>query len=409
MAYQRVSTMCDRPGVATVAAFGCRWALALLLGSMPVLAVAADQARASGAAPALESGPGQVEVRADSPSAYTVRQGDTLWDIAGMFLEEPWLWPQVWQINPQIENPDLIYPGDVIELAYENGAPVLRLSRADAAAAERRSSTAPAGLPTVRLSPEVRRDAILSPIPAIPMDRIRAYLSDNSVITAAEFDRAPYLIAEADGHALISAGDEVFGRGDWSGRSLTYDIVRRGRDLRDPDTGAAVGVEALTMGVAQLLSVNGDRGVLRVNQSNLEIKPGDRLIPRQNTALESRYLPAPPAFMVDAAIVSIGTGRAIGGQYDSLIINVGAAHGIKTGHLLEVREPSEIVRDTQGRISPWQALKRAFGRDAGEQLEFPGKVVGTVLVYRVFDGSSLALVMRNSDAIRINDRVLTPR
>jgi len=350
----------------------------------------------------------EVGIRDDSPGRYTVAQGDTLWDIAGKFLEEPWLWPQVWQINPQIENPDLIYPGDVIELAYDaNGDPILRLSRGDSPETTF-ASAGSTGLPTIRLSPEVRRESILSPIQAIPLDRIRGFLSDNSVISEQEFETAPYLLAEANGHALIGKGDEVFARGDWAGNVLAYDIVRRGRELSDPDTGLLIGVEALTVGAAELKSVNDDRGTMLVMQSNLEVKAGDRLIPRQTTTIDSRYMPTPPAFDVDAAIVSIGTGRELGGLYDSLIINVGESAGIEPGHLLAVREPPQIVRDTHGELTVWQRFRSALGRNVGDRLEFPGETVATVLVYRVFENTSMALVLESSDAIRLNDRVLTP-
>jgi len=124
--------------------------------------------------------------------------------------------------------------------------------------------------------------------------------------------------------------------------------------------------------------------------------------------IESRYLPTPPDFEVDAAIVSIGTGRELGGLYDSLIINVGSGQGIKPGQLLAVREPPEIVRDIHGELTVLQRFKRAFGKDAGDRLEFPGKTVATVLVYRVFQDTSLVLVLKSVDAIRVNDRVVTP-
>ena len=74
------------------------------------------------------------------PDRYIVKKGDTLWDIAGMFLNKPWLWPEIWQINPQVANPHLIYPGDELELIYLDGKPRLRMK---------------AGV--LRLSPRVRR------------------------------------------------------------------------------------------------------------------------------------------------------------------------------------------------------------------------------------------------------------
>jgi hypothetical protein len=338
-----------------------------------------------------------VEIRQDSPSSYTVVRGDTLWEIAGKFLEEPWLWPQVWQVNPQIENPDLIYPGDTIELAYENGIPVLRLNRA--AAPE---------LATVRLSPEVRREALLSPIPAIALDQISSYLSKNSVLAAEEFDTAPYLVAEAEGRVLISKGDEAFARGNWAAGVNTYEIVRKGREFADPDTGNPIGVEALIVGAARVTSINGDRAVLTIGESFQEIKTGDRLIPSQNLALESRYLPAPPPFAVDAAIVSIGTGNSIGGQFDSLVINRGSAHGMEPGQLLVVKEPAKSVSDQQAGTTVLGKLQEALGANSGDQLEFPGEKVATVLVYRVFAGTSLALILESTNVVRLNDRVVTP-
>ena len=70
-----------------------------------------------------------IALREGHPEEYVVAQGDTLWDISGRFLEKPWLWPQIWQANPQIANPDLIYPGDRITLVFVGGEPRLMLNR----------------------------------------------------------------------------------------------------------------------------------------------------------------------------------------------------------------------------------------------------------------------------------------
>lgn len=340
---------------------------------------------------------GRVTIREDSPASYTVVRGDTLWDIAGRFLDEPWMWPQVWQVNPQIENPDLIYPGDVIELAYENGSPILRLARGAAA-----------DLPTVRLSPQVRREPILSPIPAIALDQISSFLSSDSILDAVSYDLAPAVLADDESRVLMSKGDQIFARGLWSSGVSRYDIVRAGRNFVDPDTGVAIGLEARAIGTATLESINGDRGILRIDNNKLEIKKGDRLVPSQNIQLEARYLPQPPPFQVNGAIVSMSSGKVLGGLHDTLVLNLGRSAGIEAGQILSVREPDQIIIDDVNSKENQQIIADVIGQERNNKLEFPGNRVGTVLVYRVFDNASLALVIRSTNVIRMNDRVVTP-
>jgi hypothetical protein len=348
----------------------------------------------------------EVSVRADSPDTYTVVRGDTLWDIAGQFLEEPWLWPQVWQINPQIENPDLIYPGDVIELVYgANGNPVLRLSRSVESTP---GAVDASGIRTIKLTPRVRREAILSPVPAIPLDRISAYLSDNTVVDPAAFESAPYLLGEREGRTLADKGSEVYARGQWTDDVITYDIVRPGNQLVDPDTGAVLGLEAISVGRAAISRYNGSEALMNITDMRQEIRVGDRLIPRDGIQLDSRFMPTPPPFEVDAAIVAIGSGKSIGGNYDTLIMNVGRDDGIDVGHLLTVQEPPVLVEDSLGEQSDWVKTKQVLGFDASHKVEFPGENIATVLVYRVLDNASLGIVLKSDDAIRLNDRLVTP-
>lgn len=340
----------------------------------------------------------EVNIRENSPGVYTVKEGDTLWDIAGMFLEEPWLWPEVWQINPQIANPDLIYPGDVIELAYVDGSPVLRLSRGDT----------PEEIRTVRMSPQIRRESLLSPIPAIPLDLISTYLSTDSVVSEDLFEETPYVLGGRDARTILGTGDEALARGTWSEGVAVYDIVRRGRELKDPDTGDFLGIEALQIGTATLIRSDFSEAVMTITSSEQEIRAGDRLIPRTGSTLEDSYLPTPPSFRVDAAIVSIGEGRTIGGVYDTLILNAGSDKRIEVGQVLTVQEPPDVIDDQIGERSFMQKLDDFLSVARKTEVTFPGKNVATVLVYRVFDNTSLALVLESRRDVRQNDRVVTP-
>jgi hypothetical protein len=350
-------------------------------------------------APATLTLAAEVTVRTDSPERYTVVEGDTLWDISARFLEEPWLWPEVWQINPQIANPDLIYPGDVVELAYVDGVPVLRFAGSAANTPELR---------TVRLSPTVRRESLLSPVPAISLEQISGFLSGNSVVGADEYENSPYVLGEADGHTLATVGDEIYARGQWVAGVVEYEIVRNGRVLDDPDTGRSLGIEAIKIGTATLTRSNTDRAILTVTTVLQEVRIGDRLIPAQRSELEAGYLPRPPANAIDAAIVSIGDGNGVGGQYDTLVLNVGRSAGIESGHLLTIREPDVRINDAFARPGVWTRLKQAIGVDDSDVAVYPGDNVGSVLIYRVFDNASLGLVLSSSQPLRINDRVVTP-
>src|SRR5688572_20546473 len=105
-----------------------------------------------------------AELRGDHPDTYVVKRGDTLWDISARFLKRPWLWPEIWQANPQIKNPHLIYPGDVISLAY--------LDRVAA-----------------QVKPGPRQEA---PISGIPLSDIEPFLKNLRVVD--EFEHLPYVV-----------------------------------------------------------------------------------------------------------------------------------------------------------------------------------------------------------------------
>lgn len=344
----------------------------------------------------------QVQIREDAPSRYQVLEGDTLWDISGRFLEDPWLWPEVWALNPQIENPHLIYPGDIIELEYTADGPLLTLRRGGDGAPNAD------GLRTVRLSPQVRRQALGSSIPAIPADEINAMLSRNIVVPVSVLNAAPYLLDNRSGKLFTSDNDVVFAKGNWNADILRYDIVRPGREYTDPDTGAVIGTEGILVGSATIIDRDDDNATLSVNQMLREARTGDRFVPSISTRIESTYFPEPPAIAINASILDIGSGRSLGSVYDTILINKGSRDRLQVGDLLGLQKPDIVVEDEQGEATIGERFKRALGFSREHVETFDGEIYASVLIYRVFDNASFGIILSSNQMVRLEDKVITP-
>lgn len=342
----------------------------------------------------------QVQIRADAPSRYEVVRGDTLWDISGRFLEDPWLWPEVWELNPQINNPHLIYPGDVIELQYTADGPMLTLNRGGVPAAE--------GLRSVKLSPQVRRESLNGAIDAIPLDQISSVLSGNIVVPLHELDSAPYLLGNRSGNLFTSDTDDIFAKGNWNADVNQYDIIRAGREYMDPETGTVIGVEGKLIGTATILEKDGLDATLRVTDIKEEARKGDRFIPSAGNRIDSNYFPRPPAFSVDARILDIAPGRRVGGKYDTIVINKGSSDRLRSGDLLALQKQDVVMEDDIGEVTVGERFKRSLGMSESDEVTFAGDKYASVLIYRVFDNTSLGIILSADGPVRLDDFVVTP-
>src|SRR5271155_3408014 len=117
-------------------------------------------------APTSEAPAGGLALNPNAPDSYVVKRGDTLWGIAKVFLRDPWFWPEIWQVNPQVQNPHLIYPGDTLRLVYIDGQPKIVLQRGDA----------------IRVSPRVRSQPYELAVTTIPYETVAAFMSKPSVL-----------------------------------------------------------------------------------------------------------------------------------------------------------------------------------------------------------------------------------
>ena len=233
----------------------------------------------------------QIALRPDHPDRYVVVKGDTLWDISARFLETPWRWPEVWSFNPQIKNPHLIYPGDVVSLVYdEQGRPMLKVDR---------------GQPTVKLSPKVRATRVDAPISTIPLNAIQQFLGHPQVISEREINSAPYIVASSDGHLIAGKGDEIYVRGLVAGGDTEFTVIRIGDPYRNEGAkpGDILGYEAIHVADAKVEAF-GDPSTLRIVDSTREVIVGDRLLPKRQFGFDQTFIPHPPDNPIDGQILS---------------------------------------------------------------------------------------------------------
>ena len=320
-----------------------------------------------------------LTVFSDSPQTYVVKEGDTLWDIASLFLEEPWRWPDIWQKNPSIQDPDLIYPGDVLNLIYVDGSPRIVMERG--------------GRQVVRLSPQVRETPLLSPIPVIARQALRGFLANNRVVAKAEYENAPYILASATDNLIMGAGHEAYVRGDWVSNVNQYEVFRLGAAYIDDETDELLGQEAINLGEIAIVANEGD-GLKRalIVSSKEELKAGDRLLPRETSPIDPSFFPSTPTSPMQGRIVGLLDNKSKAAQYESIVIDIGARDGLRVGDILSIERAVAPVRDP---IS-------------NKSVELPATEIGLVLTYRTFEKLSYGVILSLTQPSTKGDVVSSP-
>lgn len=346
-------------------------------------------------APAPAPAPRPIALREGVPERYVVKKGDTLWDIAAMFLEDPWRWPEIWYFNPQIDNPHLIYPGDVLTLVYVGGRPQLRLSRGGARGAV---EPAPSGLPVERLSPRVRARPLDQAIPTLPMALIEPFLVEPRIVDPEDLERAAYIVSSRDQHLVAAAGNTVYARRmDRLPEQLRYHVFRPNRPIRDPDSGEVLGYEALMVSEARLLE-RGDPARLEITRSLRETLNGDRVLPAEAGRRDFHFLPhGPKDPELRGRIAALVDNLFQTGKPQVVVLDLGERDGVDPGTVFEIRQDGGTVRDPYA------------DSGEGDSVTLPQETVGLVMVFRVFERLSYGLVMESSHPIRVGDHLRAPQ
>ena len=384
-----------------------------------------------------------IELNPNRPEKYVVQKGDTLWDISERFLRDPWKWKEVWQGNPQIENPHLIYPGDIVALIFRDGEPVLVVN-------------GQIGEPTVkpqdrivRLSPQIRVSEHETAIRKIQFDFLENFAQSAMVITKDEMEHLPYIFANVDfGKSLAGSKDEeLYVRGLNTGqRRARYSIFRDSglaytNPLKDPNE--ILGYEARYIGDV-VIQDYGDPALAKILSAKEDIHIGDRLLPSIAKGYLGEIILNNPTHTVDGNIISIVEGLHVVGQYQTVVVDIGSAHDVKVGDALGIYQDT-IVKDEIARqqnkkkreerrivveyedesgfnkelsimINGLRDLKTEFTnsklvqylgapQDEEVSVALPSKYIGALVILRVFPQVSYGLVLNIEGPIHLLDSV----
>ena len=341
----------------------------------------------SAAASATEAPEGGVSMNPNAPERYVVKHGDTLWGIAKLFLRDPWYWPEIWQVNPQVQNPHLIYPGDTLRLVYIHGRPTIMLQRGDAA----------------RVLPRVRSEPLEGAITTIPYQTVAAFMSKPSVLTKEQIAVAPYVLATRDMHVIMADGNTLYARGFKSPVELGthYNVVRVGDALRDPDDNRIVGYDGIFTGAGHVTR-GGDPVTLLMTESARETEEGDKLF-AGGVDVPLDFIPSAPKVKTKGSIMAVSNGVTVIGQYEVVVINRGAADGLAPGNVLAVFQAGEVIPDTANK-----GFLNTMSRLGAQKVRLPDERSGTFMVFKTFDHLSYGLIMEATNIIRVADRVENP-
>lgn len=335
----------------------------------------------------------EVQIREDAPDRHIVVKGDTLWDISAKFFKDPWKWPEIWALNKQdIKDPHWIYPGNVVYLDRHSGTLSTNPPSGDTTSATTQSSDVAPANDTEKFSPKVRVVGQNSEaIPAIPLNIISSFLSRPLVVEGEELESAPKLVGTYEQRTLLSANDIAYAKDLPSDKGAQWQIYRPSVTFVDPDTDEELGQEVLYLGDATAEKF-GDPSTMRITKSVLEINKGDYFA-QAASGYSANFLPHAPSTNINAKIISIYGGVEQAGQRAVITLNKGQRDGIEVGHVLGVYQKGEVIK-TKGWFTPNVVL--------------PDMRYGLVMVFRVFNKVSYALVMETKLPVQLLDRASTP-
>jgi len=343
----------------------------------------------------------QLKINDDAPKTYVVEKGDTLWDISAIFLEQPWLWPKLWRLNPEINNPHLIYPGDILTLVFdEHGEPMLVVEPVK---------------PSYKWSPKIRQqDKNDSAIKLLPLEVIAPFIKYDHLFSAEQLEKLPYVIGSDEGYRSSITGFKIYVNKDLD-LAKTYAIYNKGEEIIDPETEESLGFYVDLIATAQALRTGNMAenvpATLKVSTAKREIRSGDYVVPVN----EGQMLPS--VFTMKSAdkafrgiiIKAASDGREFG-KLEVVMINRGIEDQVAVGDVMAIKRLSPGVVETSSgpeytQEAPlWDRVLTSEGSD----YKMPEESLGELMVFKVYQEASMALILNTEKPARLQDVVTAP-
>lgn len=367
-----------------------------------------------------------VEWTDHHPDRYVVKKGDTLWDISARFLKKPWLWPEIWQDNPQVRNPHLIYPGD--ELVLSGGH---------------------VGQGPGSIEPHARVTQYDEAIPPIPLSALKQWLRNTRIVGEDAYKYAPHVVGIEENHLRGTAGQLVYVRGlsAQPGQKLAlvrplgryYDmppekeggvseVYRQGtgQPFDDPDSRDGrpamlwrhgpmehslagdvhfLGYEMIDFGIVEVTR-SADVSSALVTYSDFEVRAGDYVLPIDDKPYDDEYAPHSPKSEPDnMRIAALSDALNAVGPRQVIALTRGADDGVDNGATYSIYHPGEQVVD---RTDYPEGSARRFFHPGDSKVTLPPEFVGHVMIFRTFPRVSYGLVMDAVKPIHVGDFLHDP-
>ncbi len=348
-----------------------------------------------------QEGAAQPEVGgAQPPDTYTVQRGDTLWDLSGRFLNNPWYWPKVWSYNPEITNPHWIYPGNVIRFYPSAEEAPARVEPVGPVAEE--APSAPRELEAVtkgRLGPpeqlgEEDAVAVVGPYKVGQAPSRPAPIRRDTFMTRQQLEESGRIVGAFEEKLLLSYLDRIYARFKEPGAvrvGQTYAIYRTEGPVLHPETREAVGYKTLVLGQAKVTRLDVKAVSLTITASYDTIERGDYLGPWSDKLVKRVQLRRNQA-SVDGTIVAVTPSVLTNiGESNVVYLDKGQADGVEEGNTFKV------LRAGDRSVEPPD--RPAYGS------QFPVEEVGTLVVFDVKERNASAFVARSLFELYVGDRV----